>query len=102
MSCYVYMLRSLKDSSYYVGISENPNKRLLEHNSGKLKRTSKNKPHQIVFKKEYLNYELARKHEIWLKKKSISYKDKVAQLAPPVMGGVKKGPRLAPPSSQAG
>lgn len=79
MSCYVYMLKSLKNGKYYVGISEDIIRRLKEHNSGKLKTTLKNKPYIIVFKKEYDNYETARKHEIWLKKKSIEYKDKVAQ-----------------------
>jgi putative endonuclease len=89
MSCYVYMLKSLKDSSYYVGISENPIKRLEKHNSGKLKRTAKNKPHKIVFTKKYLSYKKARIHEIWLKKKNKEYKDRIAQLAPPISGGVK-------------
>ncbi len=89
MPCYVYMLKSLQDGSYYVGISENPHRRLQEHNSGKLKRTSNNKPHKIVFIKEYENYREARKHESWLKKKSKEYKNKIAQLAPPDIGGVK-------------
>jgi putative endonuclease len=79
MSCYVYMLKSLKDGKYYVGISEDVVRRLREHNSGKLKITSKNKPHEVVFKKEYADYKTARRHEIWLKKKNIEYKDKVAQ-----------------------
>jgi putative endonuclease len=79
MSCYVYMLKSLKNGKYYVGISENVFRRLKEHNSGKLKTTSVNKPYKIVFKKEYIGYKEARKHEIWLKKKSVKYKDKVSQ-----------------------
>ena len=37
MSCNVYLIKSNIDSSYYVGISKNPQKRLIEHNSGKLK-----------------------------------------------------------------
>ncbi len=78
MSCYVYMIKSIKDNSYYVGISEDPIRRLKEHNSGKLKRTAKNKPHKIVFIKEHLDYKKARIHEIWLKKKNKEYKDKVA------------------------
>jgi len=71
------MLKSLKDESYYVGISTDPNRRLKEHNSGKLLRTAKNKPHIIVFEKEYTNYKEARRHEIWLKKKSVKYKEKL-------------------------
>ena len=89
MTCYVYMLKSEKDGSYYVGISENIIRRLKEHNTGKLKRTSKNKPHKIVFKREHANYKEARKHEVWLKKKGKDYKNKLAQLAPPELGGVK-------------
>jgi putative endonuclease len=89
MSCYVYLIQSKIDKSYYVGISENPSKRLGEHNSGKLKITSKKKPYQFVYKKEYIDYKLARKHEIWLKKKNKIYKDNLAQLAPPELGGVK-------------
>jgi len=34
-------------------------------------------------------YKSARKHEVWLKKKSIDYKSRLAQLAPPELGGVK-------------
>jgi len=77
------------NKSYYVGISENPEKRLTEHNSGKLKTTSKNKPFKLIYKKEYENYIRARKHEIWLKKKDVNYKLRLAQLAPPDLGGVK-------------
>ncbi|OGI46193.1 hypothetical protein A2121_02295 [Candidatus Nomurabacteria bacterium GWB1_40_6] len=87
MSCYVYLIQSQIDKSYYVGISENPQKRLNEHNSGKLKITSKKKPYKITYIKEYLNYQSARKHEIWLKKKNIIYKSNLAQLAPPVWAG---------------
>ena len=71
-----------------MGISDNPTKRLKEHNSGKLKTSSKLKPYVLVYTKEYKNYELARKHEKWLKKKNKDYKEKLAQLAPPEIGGV--------------
>lgn len=79
MPCFVYMLRSFKNGKYYVGISENVNRRLREHNAGKLETTSKNKPFVLVFKKEYVDYKLARKHEAWLKKKSVEYKNKLAE-----------------------
>jgi len=89
MNCSVYLLKSKIDESFYVGISENPQKRLMEHNSGKLKITSKKKPYTLVYMKEYKDYQSARKHEIWLKKKNMDYKLKLAQLAPPRTGGVK-------------
>ena len=89
MSCSVYLIQSITDKSFYVGISENSRKRLLEHNSGKLKITSKKKPYALVYSKEYKDYQSARKHEIWLKKKNKEYKLRLAQLAPPELGGVK-------------
>jgi putative endonuclease len=36
---YVYILKSTLTARYYVGYSENPDRRLLEHNSGKVKST---------------------------------------------------------------
>ena len=89
MNCYVYLIQSEIDKSYYVGISEDPKRRLKEHNGGKLKITSKKRPYKIIYTKEYMDYQSARKHEIWLKKKNRIYKDKLAQLAPPELGGVK-------------
>jgi putative endonuclease len=83
MSCYVYMIKSILNGRYYVGISEDITRRLKEHNSGKVKTTSKNKPYVFVFKKEYIDYKTARKHEIWLKKKSIIYKNKIERSSLP-------------------
>jgi len=45
-----------------------------------------------VYLKAHNDYQSARKHESWLKKKNKEYKNRlaeVAQLAPPVLGGVK-------------
>jgi putative endonuclease len=89
MKVYTYLLRSFKDESYYVGISSDPYKRLEYHNNGYLKTTSRKKPYALVYLKKHLNYQEARKHEKWLKKKNKEYKNKLAQLAPPEMGGVK-------------
>ncbi len=41
---YVYILQSLKDASYYTGITENLKQRLLDHNSGTSKYSSSKKP----------------------------------------------------------
>jgi putative endonuclease len=37
---YVYILKSLKRDRYYIGYSEFPERRLQEHNSGKVKFTN--------------------------------------------------------------
>ena len=84
-----YLLKSSRDQSFYVGISKDVEKRLHEHNSGKLKTTARKRPWFLVFSRNHVNYLEARKHEKWLKKKNRAYKEKLAQLAPPDIGGVK-------------
>ena len=42
---FVYILQSEKDKSYYIGITENVNKRLEEHNSGSSKFSSTKRPY---------------------------------------------------------
>ena len=81
----VYLLQSLKDSSFYVGISDDVKRRLSEHNLGKLKITSLKRPWNLAWYKEYPDYASARKHEKWLKKKNRKYKLYLTQLA---LGGV--------------
>jgi putative endonuclease len=71
---FTYLIKSTRSESYHIGISKNVEKRIAEHNSGKLKTTSKNKPYTLVYKKEHESYEEARKHEKWLKKKNRKYK----------------------------
>lgn len=65
------------DGSYYVGISELPEDRLIQHNQGKSDYTKRKRPWKLVYKKEHKDYQEARKHELWLKKKNRLYKDKL-------------------------
>ena len=89
MAVYTYMLKSFKTGSYYIGISSNPRARLKEHNRGKSKYTAPLKPFTLVFAREHDNYQEARKHEKWLKKKNISYKNRLTSLGiiPPSQAG---------------
>jgi len=84
-----YLIKSEIDSSFYCGITSDVKRRLAEHNQGKLKNTSSKKPWKLVYYKMHTDYQEARKHEKWLKKKNRKYKENLAQLAPPVLGGVK-------------
>jgi putative endonuclease len=84
-----YLIKSLKDHSYYVGITNDPIRRIKDHNSGQLKTTAIKRPWVLVYSRVHADYLEARRHEKWLKKKSKEYKDKLAQLAPPDIGGVK-------------
>ncbi|HUT96218.1 MAG TPA: GIY-YIG nuclease family protein [Candidatus Paceibacterota bacterium] len=48
---FVYAIKSGKDSRIYVGISENPERRLREHNNGDTKSTKFYRPWKIIYKK---------------------------------------------------
>ena len=90
---YTYLLKSLKDGSFYTGITGDINKRLAVHNRGGVKISASKRPYILVFFREHNSYREARKHEIWLKKKNVVYKNRlteVGQLAPPSSGGVKQ------------
>ena len=65
---YVYMIKDTNDK-LYVGISENPDKRVLYHNQqrGALF-TKQSNNFQVVFKEEYNSLMEARKREIQIKK----------------------------------
>lgn len=67
---YTYILYSFKIDRYYIGFSENPEKRLKErHNKGAVKATKGGIPYKLVATKEFVKIEDARKEELRLKKK---------------------------------
>ena len=47
---YAYILKSLKDSSFYYGSTKDLKVRLKEHNSGKVKYTKGHKPYILHYK----------------------------------------------------
>ncbi len=44
---YVYILRSLKDDSFYIGSSKDPSQRLIKHNSAHKGYTGKKQPWKL-------------------------------------------------------
>ncbi len=46
---YVYVLKSLKDSKFYVGKSENLKERLIEHNKGRVESTKNRRPLKFMY-----------------------------------------------------
>ncbi|MBI5045117.1 MAG: GIY-YIG nuclease family protein [Candidatus Levybacteria bacterium] len=83
MSFMTYILQSDKDGSYYIGSTDNLQKRLTAHNKGYSKYTKNKIPWNIVYKEEYETLSGARKREYYLK----SLKSKIA-----ILKLIKQGP----------
>jgi len=66
----LYILKSLNHNKTYVGITDDLEKRLQEHNSGKSIYTSKFKPWKIIHYEKCENKEEARKREKYYKSTS--------------------------------
>lgn len=64
---YVYILKSKKYNSQYIGYTSNLRKRLESHNSGKNKATKPYIPYQLIFYEAFLNKTDAKNREIYLK-----------------------------------
>ena len=66
---YVYVLYSLKDHRLYKGFTSNIHNRLLKHNSGGSKSTSRRKPFVLVHIELFEDKSIALKRENYLKSK---------------------------------
>ena len=67
-SHFVYVLWSTAGRRFYIGISEDSQKRLRQHNEGGSKWTARYRPWELVHVEAYSTYMEARKREILLKK----------------------------------
>lgn len=50
---YVYVLKSKKDNNLYIGCTEDLNKRLTYHNTGKVRSTKSRLPFELLYFEEY-------------------------------------------------
>jgi putative endonuclease len=64
---YLYVLKSKKDSHLYVGNTNNLQRRLAEHNRGRIVSTKKYKPFALVYYEAYLHRKDAIEREDKLK-----------------------------------
>jgi putative endonuclease len=67
MKYFVFAIRSLKDIRIYIGMSEDVQKRLQEHNSGSTKSTKGYLPLELVYVEECQDRILARSREKFYK-----------------------------------
>ena len=68
---YTYIIKSQNKKWYYVGSTNGLERRLKEHNFGKVKSTKNYLPFKIIFTKEFILEEEARNYERLLKDKRI-------------------------------
>ncbi|MBI4054220.1 MAG: GIY-YIG nuclease family protein [Candidatus Doudnabacteria bacterium] len=59
MTYYLYILYSSAHDRHYIGISKNIDKRLSEHNAGKVFSTRPYQPYELVHQEEYPDKKLA-------------------------------------------
>jgi putative endonuclease len=64
---YVYVLRSKKDQKLYIGLTNNLERRLEQHNSGKVSSTKGRMPLELVYFESYTERKDAAKGEKFLK-----------------------------------
>ena len=68
MKYYLYIIASEKGRRY-IGISENPDVRLLRHNAGFVRSTKGYRPWKIIYREVFSSKTDARKRELQLKNK---------------------------------
>ena len=64
---YIYVLKSKKDLKRYIGLTNNLERRLLLHNSGKVKATKNRRPFELIYFEKFENRTKAAKREKFLK-----------------------------------
>jgi len=65
---FVYILKSLKDEGYYIGQTDNLEKRLEKHNKGQVRSTKNRIPFVLAKREIFSTRGEARKRENYLKK----------------------------------
>lgn len=64
---YVYVLQSLLDKRTYTGSTPNLERRMAEHDHGKVLATKNRRPLKLVYSEQYDDLREARKREKYLK-----------------------------------
>ena len=64
---YVYSIKSRERNYIYVGLTEDIDRRINEHNSGKNKTTRSYKPFELIYAEQFRTRTEARRREKYLK-----------------------------------
>jgi putative endonuclease len=63
----VYILRSQKDHKRYIGFTDNLERRIAEHNSGRVASTKNRRPLMLIYSEIFVSKEEAMKREKFFK-----------------------------------
>ncbi|QQG42472.1 MAG: GIY-YIG nuclease family protein [Candidatus Giovannonibacteria bacterium] len=63
----IYIIQSLVNDRYYIGHTEDINKRVAKHNAGEVKSTKYGKPWKIIHLEEYSSRSEAYQRELEIK-----------------------------------
>ncbi|HOX40572.1 MAG TPA: GIY-YIG nuclease family protein [bacterium] len=75
MNYFVYILEN-SSGRHYTGITTDPKRRLVEHNSGNTKSTNPFRPWEMIYTEEFPDRQSACKRE-WYLKHPAGYKEKI-------------------------
>lgn len=64
---YVYILQSEKDGRFYIGFTDDIERRLIEHNEGKSLATKPFRPYKLIYYEAFLYIKDAKAREKFLK-----------------------------------
>ncbi|MDP2649537.1 MAG: GIY-YIG nuclease family protein [bacterium] len=64
---FTYILKSEKDESYYMGSTDDIEKRIIRHNKGYSRYTKNRGPFKLVYRENYNTRSEAKKREYYLK-----------------------------------
>ena len=81
---YVYIIKSKKDSNFYIGSTNDLRRRMKEHNTGVVLSTKSRKPFGLIYYEAYKSEKDARKRETNLKLRSRAF----AQLKKRIRGSL--------------
>lgn len=68
---YVYVLQSIQSGWLYIGVTDTIDRRIKEHNNGKVRSTKSYRPYQLIKTEKYLNKTEALKRERQIKKSGL-------------------------------
>jgi putative endonuclease len=64
---YIYILKSKKDGKYYIGSTNDTNRRINQHNNGQVVSTKYHRPFDLIYTESFSEEKEARIRERFLK-----------------------------------